>query len=77
MQNNCNNFSITADFTPDPCNGKRYKASCVISEIGFSQLDIAPNTNIQNTLQAMYLALISAKERIEELEERVEQLENP
>lgn len=75
---NCN----TDIFTPtndDPvlCDGIFYSTECILTPLAIPYINIAANESLQQIITNLVLALQQANVRIDQLEARVEALENP
>lgn len=65
---NCNNGINIPQLTTDPCNGKTISTSCTIDPNMFSELGLNENSTQEQINQALYLAFLDFKARIEALE---------
>ena len=79
----CPNYIVPVQIT-DECNGERGNTKCIFSEDAYTLLEIPANSSLDVILNAFVLALNSAFTTntaqqlvIEDLEERIEALENP
>ena len=79
----CQNYIIPVQIE-DFCNGERGNTKCIFSEDAFTLLEISANSSLDVILNAFVVALNSAFTTntaqqlvIEDLEERIEALENP
>lgn len=80
----CNDSIVVPILPSDPCNGKTIKAGCVIDSNAYTLLEITANSTQQEINVALVLALNAANTInnaqqlvIEDLEARIEALENP
>ena len=79
----CQNYIIPVQIT-DECNGERGNIKCQFSEDAYTLLEIPANSSLDVILNAFVLALNSAFTTntaqqlvIEDLEQRIYNLENP
>ena len=79
----CPNYIVPVQIT-DECNGERGNIKCQFSEDAYTLLEIPANSSLDVILNAFVLALNSAfttnsaqQIMIEDLEQRVYNLENP
>ena len=79
----CNDSIVPVQIT-DECLGERIKTGCVVSPTAYTLLDLPANSTQQEINVALVLALNAANTInnaqqlvIEDLEERIEALENP
>ena len=79
----CQNYIVPVQIE-DFCNGKRYDTRCIFSADSFTLLDLPADSSLDVILNAFVVALNSAFTTntaqqlvIEDLEERIEALENP
>ena len=80
----CNDSIVVPTLPTDFCNGKRYDTRCIYSTDAFTLLGLDANTSLDVILNTLVVALNSAFTTntaqqlvIEDLEERIEALENP
>ena len=80
---NCNEYIVPIQIE-DFCNGERGNIKCQFSEDAYTLLDVPANSSLDTILNAFVVALNSAFTTntaqqlvIEDLEERIEALENP
>ena len=80
----CNDNIVVPTLPTDPCNGKTINAGCVIDSNAYTLLEITANSTQQEINVALVLALNAANTInnaqqlvIEDLEARIEALENP
>ena len=79
----CQNYIVPVQIT-DECNGERGNIKCQFSEDAYTLLEIPANSSLDVILNAFVLALNSAFTTntaqqlvIEDLEQRIYNLENP
>lgn len=80
----CTEYIVLPQLPSDPCNGERGNIKCQFSEDAYTLLEIPANSSLDVILNAFVLALNAANTInnaqqlvIEDLEERIEALENP
>jgi hypothetical protein len=73
---NCNSYIVVPELETDICNGCRTNSKCVYSTDAYTLLNLPANTSLDVILNALVLAYNAQKTLIENLEQRIETLEN-
>lgn len=73
MSTTCKSF-VVPTFETDICNGETKPATCIIDSNTYTQLGLTTNSSQQEINQALYVALISLKNQVENLQEIIDNL---
>lgn len=73
MSNTCQTF-INPVYQEDQCGGEKTNNQCVIDTNTYIQLGLNANSTQQEINQALYTALVTLKNKVDDLEEIIDNL---